>query len=92
MPSALLSRFEHLELVPDLESWRAWAYREKVDPSVISFLEFRPALLYAYRDDSKAFPCPRTWEMVSKVLQLEVDDTELGRALEGCVGSAAATE
>ncbi|MGI0133270.1 MAG: AAA family ATPase [Thermoplasmata archaeon] len=92
MPSALLSRFEHLELVPDLESWREWAYGASIDPSVIGFLEFRPTLLYDYRDDSKAFPCPRTWEMVSRVLALNVTDEELGHALEGCVGPAAATE
>lgn len=92
MPSALLSRFEHLELVPDLVSWRTWAYRAQVDPSVIGFLEFRPTLLYDYREESKAFACPRTWEMVSRVLALDVSDAELSRALEGCVGSAAATE
>lgn len=92
MPSALLSRFEHLELIPDLDSWRTWAYGAGVDPSVIGFLDFRPALLYDYREESKAFPCPRTWEMVSRVLALDVRDEELSRALEGCVGVAAATE
>ncbi|MHB8352478.1 MAG: ATP-binding protein [Thermoplasmata archaeon] len=92
MPSALLSRFEHLELVPDLASWRTWAYGAGIEPSVIAFLEFRPALLYQFTDRSKAFPCPRTWEMVSRVLPLELSEGALERVLEGCVGPGPATE
>lgn len=92
MPSALLSRFEHLELVPDLESWCAWAYRSGIDPGLIAFLRFRPRLLYELSDRSKAFPCPRTWEMVSRVLSLPLGETEMTRVLQGCVGLGAATE
>ncbi len=92
MPSALLSRFEHLELVPDLDSWRAWAFEAAIDPSVIAFLEFRPELLYRFTDRSKAFPCPRTWEMVSRVLPLPLSAAALERVLEGCVGPGPATE
>jgi hypothetical protein len=92
MPTALRSRFEHLELVPDLESWKTWAYPAGIDPSVISFLEFRPALLYQMLPESKPFPCPRTWEMVSRVLSLDLGTDEELRVLEGCVGTGAATE
>jgi hypothetical protein len=92
MPSALLTRFEHLELVPDLESWKSWAYGAGVDPAVVAFLEFRPALLYQYSDRSKAFPCPRTWEMVSRVLALPLADEAMLRVLQGCVGVGPATE
>jgi hypothetical protein len=92
VPAALLSRFEHLELVPDLESWKAWAYQSGIDPRVIAFLEFRPALLYAFSGQSKAYPCPRTWEMASRVLALDVRDETLQRVLQGCVGTGPATE
>ncbi|MCI4331443.1 MAG: MoxR family ATPase [Thermoplasmata archaeon] len=92
MPSALRSRFEHLELIPDLESWKTWAYGAGVHASVIAFLEFRPALLYQMLPESKPFPCPRTWEMVSRVLSLELGTEEELRVLEGCVGTGAATE
>lgn len=92
MPAALLSRFEHLEMVPDLESWCAWAFDAGIDPSVIAFLQLRPALLHAYNPDSKAFPCPRTWEMVSRTLTLPLEEDELGRVLEGCVGAGPSTE
>lgn len=92
MPSALLSRFEHLELVPDLESWKSWAFGAGIDPSVIAFLEFRPTLLSQPPGSSKAYPCPRTWEMVSRVLALDLGDREMRAAIEGCVGAGPATE
>jgi MoxR-like ATPase len=70
MPSALANRMVHLDFEADIADWLAWAQATGVAPEVVAFLRFRPALLHVFdpaRND-KAFPSPRSWEFVSRVL------------------------
>lgn len=67
MPAALLNRFVHFEMEPDLDDWCRWAVIERIEPSVIAFLRFRPALLHQFDRKEKAFASPRSWEFVSRL-------------------------
>ena len=71
MPSALANRFVHIEFEADMEDWAAWALNHGIQSEIIGFLRFRPALLHQFdgRADEKAFPSPRAWEFVSKILE-----------------------
>ena len=94
MPSALANRFVHIEFEADIEDWTAWALNNSILSEIIAFLRFRPALLHRFDDrtEEKAFPSPRAWEFVSKILeQNPCSDIEY-ELLAGTVGQGAATE
>ena len=96
MSSALSNRFLHVEVSADLESWRIWAANAGIRPDVIGFLSFRPELLHDMSVGlERGWPSPRSWERVSRELDLAegVNAKPLVRvATEGLVGVGAATE
>ena len=97
MPTPLANRMVHLQVEEDLEAWKAWAFKNNIDSRIISFLNLRPQLLSTFdpnRDD-KAFASPRTWEMLSNLLQCFTDPNASTVSVEmvrGTVGEGAAAE
>jgi hypothetical protein len=94
MPSALANRFVHLDFKVDVDEWLAWAQLNGITTAVTAFIRFRPNLLHAFdpQKEDKAFPTPRSWEFVSRILQASpglLPDLEL---IAGVVGEGAAAE
>jgi hypothetical protein len=73
MPKPVCNRLMHYELEPNLDSWCEWAFENKIHPTLISFMRYRPNLLYSFKADEYAFPTPRSWSFVDKRLKLEDD-------------------
>jgi hypothetical protein len=75
MPSALANRFIHLDLEPDLDSFKAWGLRVGLSEQILAFLAFRPTLLHHIDAQRPAWPSPRSWVMAHQLLsaQLSVD-------------------
>jgi hypothetical protein len=92
MPTPLRNRFVHLDFEVDTEEWSQWAIQAGVRPEVIAFLRFRPELLNAFDRDANAFPSPRSWEFVSRILESKPDASIEHELFAGAVGSGAATE
>lgn len=96
MPDALRSRFTHLRAEPDIDDWAAFANRQNYDAAVVAFVRFRPELLHKYdraqARKENAFPCPRTWEFASRIVQQGVSRSVEQGLLAGTVGEAAALE
>ena len=96
MPTPLASRFVHLEIRVEAEDWCSWAAGNGIAGEVIFFVSMRPELLHRFDPQlqEKAFPCPRTWEAVSNIVQRRNGlDPAIERALfRGTVGEAAAVE
>jgi MoxR-like ATPase len=95
MPTPLRNRFVHLEFDVDLQEWCEWAIQTGVRPEVIAFLRFRPVLLSAFDRDANAFPSPRSWEFVSRILDSlsqQPDPAMQHELIAGAVGAGAATE
>ena len=92
MPTPLRNRFVHLEFEVDLQDWSIWAIEAGIRPEVIAFLRFRPELLNAFDRDANAFPSPRSWEFVSRILGRQPDHRIEHEMFAGAVGSGAATE
>jgi MoxR-like ATPase len=95
MPTPLRNRFVHLEFDVDVQEWCEWAIQAGIRPEVIAFLRFRPDLLFAFDRDAAAFPSPRSWEFVSRILNSL--DSHSNAVIEheviaGAVGTGAATE
>jgi hypothetical protein len=94
MPSALANRFVHLHFEVDGKEWLDWAKANGIAPEVSAFIRFRPNLLHAFdpQKDDKAFPTPRSWEFVSRIMNRRrrmIPDLEL---IAGVVGEGAAAE
>ena len=91
LSSALVSRFAHFYIEINDKDWREWASDNGVDIRVVSFIGFRPSMLYTFNPDStEPYGSPRTWEMVSRTISLM---PELNRThtplIESMVGKTA---
>jgi ATPase family associated with various cellular activities (AAA) len=92
MPTPLRNRFVHLDFEVDAEEWSEWAIGAGLRPEVIAFIRFRPPLLSAFDRDANAFPSPRSWEFVSRILDSSPDANVEHEMFAGTVGTGAATE
>jgi hypothetical protein len=92
MPTPLRNRFVHLEFEVDLQEWSEWAIGNGIRPEVIAFLRFRQELLSVFDRDANAFPSPRSWEFVSRILDASPDACVEHELFAGAVGMGAATE
>lgn len=92
MPTPLRNRFVHLEFEVDLQDWSEWAIGAGIRPEVIAFLRFRQELLSSFDRDANAFPSPRSWEFVSRILDASPDVCVEHELFAGAVGMGAATE
>ena len=73
MPAPLANRFIHLEVVPEFDSFKAYALEKKVHEQVIAFLSFRPTLLHHIHPQQPAWPSPRSWEYASTLHDAGLD-------------------
>ena len=95
MPKALANRLLHLETEADFASWKKWAIGKGVNPKVIGFLSFRRDRLMTFdpATNDRAFATPRSWEMVSNILNHVNSNIEaVFPLISGLIGSGAATE
>ena len=95
MPKALANRLCHIEIVGDSASWRRWAVDAGINRIVLGFLEKNPSMLMRFEpaEDALSFPTPRSWEMVSNILNLVSEDVgEVYPLIVGCIGEEAAFE
>ena len=95
MPKALANRMLHIEADIDFDSWKSWAIRNNVHPKVVGFLSFRRTHLHKFNSsiDDLAFATPRSWEMVSNILNFVSDDLdEVYPLVSGLVGTGVAME
>ncbi len=92
MPSALVNRFVHLDFEADFDDWRNWAILRKINPLVVGFLSTRSELLFNMDNPDKPFPTPRSWEMVSDVLDKFENLKNCHDVILGTIGEGAAME
>ena len=93
MPKALANRLCHIEIENHQKSWHDWAVKANIHENVLGFLDANPEFLMDFQpeEDGLAFPTPRSWEMVSNVLNYT--GTTLKESFPivvGCVGERAA--
>lgn len=92
MSTALISRFAHFYIKPDVTEWREWAINQNIDSRITAFLGFRPELLYTFNAlTTEPYASPRTWEMLSKVITGETNVENLP-FISSLLGTGVATE
>lgn len=92
MPTPLRNRFTHLAFEVDVQEWCEWAIRTALRPEVIAFIRFRQDLLSQFDRDANAFPSPRSWSFVSKILKSAPATSIEHDLIAGTVGDGAAIE
>lgn len=95
MPKALANRLLHLEVSSTFKSWRQWAIVNGINEKVIGFLEFKNDYLNtsSMSGDELAFYTPRSWEMVSNILNnIDNNVDKMYQLIAGLVGVGVAIE
>ncbi len=95
MPKALANRLMHIEIAESFQSWKEWAIRSGVNEKVLGFLSFRQNYLMQFdsSSDDLAFTTPRSWEMVSNLLNYVSDDIDdMYSLISGIIGAGTAIE
>jgi hypothetical protein len=89
----LMNRVMLLAMEVSNEDWQAWALEEGIDHRVRSYLNYRPAQLHQFKPGTgqRAFPSPRSWEYVSRVLPHMPDHLKLPMTA-GLLGEGTAAE
>ena len=93
--TATQSRLIHYKLAVDSEIWVDWANENGIDHRVISFIKFKPSMLHNFNPNhsDSTFPCPRTWEFLSKMVKKVTEFDRLTHVrMAGTVGEGASTE
>ncbi len=95
MPKALANRLMHIEVEGSFDSWLNWAEKNGVNDLVIGFLSFRADRLFGFdgKNDDLAFATPRSWEMVSNILNnVSNNVNDVYPLISGLIGSGLAVE
>jgi len=94
MPTPLANRFTHFDFTVEFEDWHDWAVNAHIKSDIVAFLNFKKAYLNKFDPASKhrAFPTPRSWEFVSKILDPNIPSEILRGIIGGQVGDGAAVE
>lgn len=92
MPAPLANRFVHIDFEVHFDDWRAWAIAAGIKPEVVNFINFRPGVLNDFDPDKRAFPTPRAWEFVDRVLGSNSNPIVERGLIAGAVGDGASAE
>lgn len=95
MPKALANRVLHIEAEGTFSAWKEWAIASGINDKVVGFLSFRSNYLMGFdsSSDDLAFATPRSWEMVSNLLNHVNGDVDAMYSLiAGLVGCGVAVE
>lgn len=65
-----LDRVKKIQVEPDFQVWKEYAYQEQIHPAVISYLSIRPRFFYQMEQtvEGRQFVTPRGWEDLSRLL------------------------
>ena len=67
-----LDRIKRINVQPDFEVWKEYAYEQGIHPAVISYLELRRKNFYRMENtvDGRIFATARGWEDLSRLIQV----------------------
>jgi hypothetical protein len=97
MPTALASRFIHHYMKVNSDEWVEWATAKgSVLPEVIAYILRNPGSLHDFNANAeeKAYPCPRSWEILTRRLSafgLDESADVLIKRVAGVIGYGHAT-
>lgn len=96
MSTALQSRMIHLEMEPSVVDFTEFGIHVGIDQRILAFVNEMPSRLMRFdptvAGQEKTFPCPRTYEFLSRLIKgHDILDEDLG-LLAGTIGQGTAIE
>ena len=85
----------HIEVEGSFNSWKQWAIQSGINEKVVGFLTFNRERLMNFDSnaDDLAFATPRSWEMVSNILNyVDSDVDKMYSLIAGVIGFGPAIE
>lgn len=96
MPKALGNRLIHFEVYCTIDDWKKWALKNNIDSRIIGFLTQHgdnKLMDFDTQNDDVAYPTPRSWEAVDKIIKLFDGNINAAENLiAGAIGSGAMIE
>lgn len=98
MLTPVANRCMHMNVESSTDAWKQWAATDgEIEPVVIGYINFRGDHLSqfaeALKTSAKAFPTPRAWETVSRIITECGKETGLRElAIAATIGEGVATE
>jgi hypothetical protein len=94
MSTALQSRLVHYTLDVDPKGWVEWAIRAGIDKRIIAYISYKPSMLMKFDPNhtEHTFPCPRTWEILSKLIQGDELGASNAARIAGAIGQGTSIE
>ena len=95
LSTAMQSRLISLQIRVCPKAWGIWADKAQLDHRVRSFIKFKPEMLHKFdpNHNDLTFPCPRTWEFMSKLVKkIKIIPGSKIPLLTGTVGEGAGRE
>lgn len=92
MEGNFANRCSVYEVVPNLEAFKVWAFKNGIHPLVSGYVSFKPQDLHSYNPDSETdllFASPRSWAAVSDILnkhRFDEDNKVLQARIVGNLG------
>jgi hypothetical protein len=84
IPEPLLNRFQHFELLASVTDFQQYGMTKGLDDEILGFLGFRPDYIHvAPKNGEYAFPTPRTWEYLSKLVKFNPENYSRASSLVG---------
>lgn len=92
MPAPLSNRFVHLEMRVDFDSWFDWAIENRINKDIVGFLTNNKNHLHDFdpQSSSKSFATPRSWEYVSKIIDIDCPRSIASDIIAGTIGDGVA--
>lgn len=67
-----MDRVKKIQVEPDFQVWKEYAYQENIHPAIVSYLGIRTGYFYRMETtvDGKMFATPRGWEDLSRMISV----------------------
>jgi hypothetical protein len=94
MSQAADTRFRHISVVPDAESWLQWARdpAHGIEPRVYAFIKAFPTKLHVPTKGAYAFANPRGYAACANTLKRPHEQEDELALMAGCIGDVMATD
>lgn len=93
LSAPLRNRMTLIDVTVNAHEWKEWALTQKISPSIVGFIHWRPELLTcADVPEEGAFVSPRSWERLNSLLNFQCSADEEFELIKGTVGIGAAKE
>ena len=88
LPSPLANRFVHVEMEVNVEDWRTWAMKTRIDTRIIAYITFKNGALFTFDPlkNERSFATPRSWEAVNHILNSPLEKNLWIEAIGGAIG------